>query len=65
MVTSRFNPDIADEFKKAIILEVRASADDIKRYVAGQLHRLPRCVQRTPVLQDLMQEKIAEAADGM
>lgn len=65
MVTSRFIPGILDEFRGALQLEVRASSEDVKRFVAGQTYRLPRCIQRDLTLQDLIQRKIAEAVDGM
>ena len=65
MVTSRNIPDIIKEFKAALRLEIRASDEDVKRFVAGQVHRLPRCIQRDAALQNLMQDKIIEAANGM
>ena len=65
MVTSRFIPDIEDEFKLALRLEVRASDADVKRFVIGQMYRLPKCVQRDNELQKVVQDKIVEAVDGM
>ena len=34
------------------MLEVRANVSDVKRYVAGQIYRLPRRVQRDDELTD-------------
>ena len=65
MFTSRFDRKIEDEFRKALTLEVRASDEDVRRFVAGQMYRLPNCVQRDPGLQDMVQEKITNAVDGM
>ncbi|KAF1955604.1 hypothetical protein CC80DRAFT_549295 [Byssothecium circinans] len=65
MVTSRLLPDILEEFEEAMRLEVQASEEDVKRFVAGQIYRLPNCIQRDPALQDLVQSKIAEAVDGI
>ncbi|KAL9025778.1 MAG: hypothetical protein Q9180_007594, partial [Flavoplaca navasiana] len=65
MLTARPLPDIEDAFKGALKLEVKASEKDVKRFVAGQIYRLPRCIQRNPALQDLVQEKIVNAVDGM
>ncbi|KAF2786670.1 hypothetical protein K505DRAFT_259399 [Melanomma pulvis-pyrius CBS 109.77] len=65
MVTSRFIPDIEDEFDKALRLEVQASDEDVRCFVAGQIFQLPQCIQRDPALQDMVQEKIVQAADGM
>lgn len=65
MATSRHIPDIVEEFKDTARVEVRASNSDVKRYVAGKLDRLARCVQRDIHLQELVQNKIVEAVDGM
>jgi Cdc6-like AAA superfamily ATPase len=65
MATSRYIPEIVDAFNEAPKLEVQASKADVKRFVAGQLYRLPRCIQRDPALQEMVQEKIVEAVDGM
>ena len=65
MVTARSIPDIEDAFRGALRLEVQASEEDVKRFVAGQIYRLPRCIQRDPALQNLVQEKIVDAVDGM
>jgi hypothetical protein len=65
MVTSRFVPDVEHEFRLALRLEVEASDEDVKQFVAGQIHRLPACIQRDVALQDLVQKRIVEAVDGM
>jgi Cdc6-like AAA superfamily ATPase len=65
MATARFLPEIQAEFLSAIKLEIQASDEDVRQYVAGQTHRLPRCIQRDPALQAMMQDKLAEAVDGM
>jgi Cdc6-like AAA superfamily ATPase len=65
MFTSRFIPDIVDEFQEALTLEVQASDGDVRHFVAGQMYRLARCIQCDTALQDMVQDKIAEAVDGM
>lgn len=65
MVTSRFIPEITDAFKEAQRLEVQASEEDVKRFVAGQTYRLPKCIQRNPALQNRVHNQIAKAVDGM
>ncbi|KAF2175448.1 hypothetical protein K469DRAFT_683923 [Zopfia rhizophila CBS 207.26] len=65
MATSRFILEIVDAFREALRLEVQASWEDVKCFVAGQTYRLPRCIQRDPALQDMVQEKIVEVVDGM
>ena len=47
------------------MLEIRASASDVKRFVAGQIYRLPRYVQRDDKLQKAVQDEISVAVDGM
>lgn len=65
MVTSRFIPDIVNDFQDALRLEVRANDEDVKRYVAGQVYRLPKCIRRDSTLKDIVQNKIVGAVDGM
>jgi hypothetical protein len=65
MTTSRFMPDIVSEFKMALRLEMRASDDDVTRFIAGQIIRLPKCIQRDTTLQDLVQSRIVETVDDM
>ncbi|ENI01662.1 hypothetical protein COCC4DRAFT_83825 [Bipolaris maydis ATCC 48331] len=65
MVTSRFMPDIKDALSRGPSLEVQASREDVKRFVAGQMHTLSPYIQHDTELQKAVQEKIADAADGM
>jgi hypothetical protein len=69
MVTSRSVPDIEAEFEAAIRLEVRATEDDVERFVRGQISRFPRCLRHKDEhkgdLQDLVIQSVAKAVDGM
>lgn len=65
MITSRFIPDIESFFQNALKLEVRASEEDVKQFVIGEMYRLPLCVQRNVTLRKSVQERIVEAVDGM
>lgn len=65
MVTSRFIPDIVNKFSKALTLEVRASKEDVRRYVSGQIPQLPKRIQRDATLQKMVQDKVVEAVDSM
>jgi Cdc6-like AAA superfamily ATPase len=65
MATSRFMLKVESVFKGALMLEVKASEEDVKHYVVGQTWRLPTCIQLDAALQKLVQEKIVEAVDGM
>lgn len=65
MATSRFGSRIKQSFHGFLELEIQATEADVKRYVAGQLHRFPMCVQRDPELQAEIQDGIALAVDRM
>jgi hypothetical protein len=65
MATSRFIPEVVQQFTLSPMLEVRADDSDVKRFVAGQIYRLPRCVQRDDELQDAVKDGISTAVDGM
>jgi hypothetical protein len=65
MFTSRFIPEVTEKFQSELMLEVRASDKDVRRYVLGQSLRLPKCIQRSSELLQDVQDKIAEAVDGM
>jgi hypothetical protein len=62
---SRFIPEITQKFQSNPILEVRASEEDVRRFIAGQISRLPNCIQRNDELTRAVQNKIVEAVDGM
>lgn len=63
--TSRHIPDIEDSFIKSSKLEIRASKQDVQRYLAEHISDLPNCVKRNPDLQDEIVSEIVEAVDGM
>jgi hypothetical protein len=65
LFTSRFIPEITKEFQSSASLEVRASEEDVRRYIAGQMLRLPNCIKRDGGLQNLVQTRIVGAVDGM
>jgi len=65
LFTSRFIPEITQKFQSNPILEVRASEEDVERFVAGQMPRLPKCIQRDEDLKQDVQNKIVEAVGGM
>ncbi|KFY52229.1 hypothetical protein V496_08591 [Pseudogymnoascus sp. VKM F-4515 (FW-2607)] len=65
MVTSRLIPDIVGEFRSAPKLEVRASPQDVTKFVKGQIPRLNKCVQRDNELQLEIEEQLVKAVDGM
>jgi Cdc6-like AAA superfamily ATPase len=65
MFTSRFIPEVKEKFASEPTLEVRASDQDVKLYVAGKLPSLPRCIRHNSGLAHDVQDKIADAVDGM
>jgi Cdc6-like AAA superfamily ATPase len=65
MVTSRHIPNIVNDLKSSLRLEVRASAGDVAEFVAGQIQQLPKCIQNNPSLRAMVQQEIVKAADGM
>lgn len=65
MCTSRFLPEITQKFCSSPTLEVRASEEDVRRFVAGQIPVLPNCIQRDDELKSALQNKMVEAVDGM
>jgi hypothetical protein len=65
LFTSRFIHEIMEKFRLDLMLEVRASEEDVKRFVAGQLPRLPSCIRRDDELIRTVQSKIVEAINGM
>jgi Cdc6-like AAA superfamily ATPase len=65
LFTSRFIPEVTQKFQSNPILEVRASEEDVRCFVAGQIPRLPNCIQRDVELKQAVQNKIVEAVDGM
>lgn len=65
MCTSRFIPEITQKFCSNPWLEVRASEEDVRQFVAGQMPRLPDCIKHDDELRCAVQNKIVEAVDGM
>jgi hypothetical protein len=65
MFTSRFIPEIEEKFQFDPTLNIRASDPDVRRYIAGQVSRLPKCIQRSSEFIHNVQDSITEAVDGM
>ncbi|KAE8550321.1 hypothetical protein EYB25_006547 [Talaromyces marneffei] len=65
--TSRFIPDIEKEFKKreADWLEIRASDEDMRRYLDGHKSQLRSFILEDPELEEKVKATIVKAADGM
>jgi hypothetical protein len=63
--TSRFIPEIIQRFKGSVPLEIRASHEDVQRYLDGHMLELPEFVRRNPGLQEEIKNEIVKAVDGM
>jgi len=64
-VTSRFMPDIKSRFKGSISLEIRASENDVRKYLDGNISKLPKFIQRNLDLLEVVKSEIIKAVDGM
>ncbi|KAL9096282.1 MAG: hypothetical protein Q9165_001279 [Trypethelium subeluteriae] len=65
LFTSRCIPEVTKYFESDPQLEVRASEEDVRCFVVGQLPQLPPCIQKSEDLKNDVQTKIVEAVDGM
>jgi hypothetical protein len=63
--TSRFIPEIRREFEESVSIEIRASEDDVQRYLDGHMSQLPSFVSRSSDLQVEIKTEIIKAVDGM
>jgi hypothetical protein len=63
--TSRFIPEIMREFEGSVSLEIRATNEDVQRYLDGHMSQLPSFVLRSPELQGEIKTEIEKAVDGM
>ena len=64
-MTSRFIPEIVDQFSASVSLEIRASSEDVKRYLEEHMVKLPSFVRHDRLLQEEITMGILEAVDGM
>lgn len=64
-VTSRFIPDIVEKFERITSLEIRASDEDVRRYLSSHISQLPGFVARNLELQEEITATIIKAVDGM
>jgi hypothetical protein len=64
--TSRFIPEIEKEFEGSISLEIRASDEDVRRYLDERIPQLLRSsISKYADLQDIIRREILKAVDGM
>ncbi|OCK74144.1 hypothetical protein K432DRAFT_430203, partial [Lepidopterella palustris CBS 459.81] len=63
--TSRFIPEIIEQFKQGSSLEIRANARDVWGYIDGRISDLPSFVRNRQDLQQEIKTEIVKAVDGM
>jgi hypothetical protein len=61
-MTSRFIPEITDKFEKSCWLEIRASKEDVERYLEDHIRQSSSTVQK---MQKEIKTTISDAVDGM
>jgi hypothetical protein len=65
LATSRPIPEIVSHFKEAQVSEVRASSEDVEKYLDAHIRLLPRSVTSNPILQAEIKSSIIQAVEGM
>ena len=63
--TSRFIPDITEEFQGSPWLKIRARGEDVRKYMDGHMSELRPFVSRRPDLQEEIKTAIIKAVGGM
>lgn len=63
--TSRFIPEVTEKFRETPHLEIRASSDDVRRYLDDHMSQLRPFVHRDPELQEEIKTKIIQLVQGM
>ena len=65
-ITSRYLPEITKEFEGSTSLEIRASDEDVLRYIDGRISWLLRSrISKYQDLQNTIRKEILKAVDGM
>ena len=65
LTTSRHITNLALDFQAPLCIEIRASPEDVRRYVCGHMTQLPNCVRTKEELQEEIVNSIVAAVDGM
>ena len=65
ITTSRYIPSLALEFHQPLSIHIRASSEDIKKYVEGHVLDLPNCVRKSVELQEAISKATVSSVEGM
>ncbi|KAF5003959.1 hypothetical protein FDECE_9548 [Fusarium decemcellulare] len=63
--TSRWIPDIVEQFRAAEIFEIRADTGDVRIFLDSHVKQLPHRVHKSKEIQEEIKWGISEAVDGM
>lgn len=68
LITSRYSPKIEENFKDVPAIDIRATDDDVKRYIEGRIKREPKLakhIRSDPTLMDDIVTIVVENCQGM
>ena len=65
LTTSRYITNLTLDFQEPLCMEIRASSEDVQRYVRAHMTQLPNCVRTNIGLQEEIVSSIITAVDGM
>ena len=68
LITSRYSPNIEEAFKDVPAIEIRATDDDVKRYIEGRVKqesRLAKHIRSDPGLMDDIKSNLLQSCRGM
>lgn len=65
LVTSRDSPELAYMLKDSDTIEIRATDEDVRKYIEGYFVQFSRLVQRNSDLQTEITNKVSHAVSGM
>ncbi|CAO2648676.1 Nn.00g079430.m01.CDS01 [Neocucurbitaria sp. VM-36] len=65
LATSRFIPEITQDFEETQRLEIRASRHDVRMFLDAHMHQLPNFVKQNTILQEDIRKGIVDSVDGM
>ncbi|TAQ88653.1 hypothetical protein B7494_g3004 [Chlorociboria aeruginascens] len=63
--TSRSIPEVTKEFEKSMFLKIRASDEDVQRYLDGNMFKLRESINCNRDLQEEIKTEIVKSVDGM
>lgn len=64
LITSRYSPHLEESFKDAPSVEVRATDDDVKRYIEGRIEKEPRLAKHIRSDIQLLDEVVTTIVDN-